>query len=301
MKRPGLWSFPCYPLSDSEMDIRLDRRRFLAAGAVLPVGVSKATNLLSDDPPRIRFAVKYNMVTEKLSVTEKFALLRDVGFDGVEVNVRDRRMASQFGEASKSSGVSVHGVVNSFAPAIATAVEFAHELKADSVLVVAKEDPNRLYAQNFADWQKLVDAALSVAAERRVRILIENVRATFLKTAEEMARFIDSFQTDLVGAYFDTGNAISWTNQSAEHWAKVLGTRIRKIDVKDRGHHEFGDVKLKRAGIVGTDGGEVHWKNVRRELTNIHYRGWATAEVKGGHRNHLRLIQQWMQGLLERV
>ncbi|MBL6911072.1 MAG: TIM barrel protein [Pirellulales bacterium] len=144
--------------------------------------------------------------------------------------------------------------------------------------------------------------AIPIAEKWGVSLCIENVRATFLKTGEEMARFIDSFDSPFVRSYFDIGNSITWTEQSAGHWAQVLGRRIYKLDIKDRGHPEFGDAKLKRAGITtGTDGGEVNWVEVREELNRVSFSGWATAEVTGGDRKRLAGIAGWMRDVLDLV
>jgi len=169
------------------------------------------------------------------------------------------------------------------------------------VLVLAREDPEKSWDENFRHWQEIVRRGIPAAEKHGVRLLIENVRATFLKTAEGMARFIDSFDTPVVGSYFDTGNTITWTEQPAEHWADVLGERIGKLDIKDRGHPEFGDEDLAVEGAVGTDGGEVNWKGVREELAEVNFDGWATAEVAGGDRERLAGIAEWMNQVLRRT
>ncbi len=277
----------------------MNRRTFLcsttaAAAATLLPSIAPAAEFTG----KIRKAVKFAMVNEPLGVTDKFKLLQDMGFDGVEVYTRNREDTRAYRKAIDVTGFPVHGVVNSSDPDIADAVAMAHELGGDGVLVLAKEDPKLSYDDNFKNWQRLVRAAIPAAEKRKVRLLIENVRATFLKTAEGMARFIDSFETPWVGSYYDTGNTITWTEQNAEHWARVLGRRIGKIDIKDRGHKEFGDAKLAKPGVKGTDGGEVHWGNVRQELAQIGFHGWATAEVKGGDRKRLAGIARWMDGVL---
>ena len=271
----------------------ITRRSFVATSLLAPTILTAAR-----PRRRIRIAVKYRMVQEKLSVTDKFKLLRDLGFDGVEVYSRDRDELPAYLTASEKSGLPVHGVVNSSDPDIASAVVMAARLGADSVLVLAREESKRSYDENFAHWQTLVQQALPMAEKHNIRLCIENVRATFLKRAEQMVAFIDSFQSPQVASYYDTGNTITWTEQDAEHWARVLGERIGKIDIKDRGHAEFGDAKLARPGAKGTDGGEVHWVNVRKELAKIDFRGWATAEVKGGDRKRLAGIAKWMDGVL---
>ena len=85
---------------------------------------------------------------------------------------------------------------------------------------------------------------------------------------------------------------------AAEHWARVLGKRIGKVDVKDRGHAEFGDPKQASKTARGTDGGEVNWAGVRKELRAIDYTGFATAEVKGGDRHRLARMAAWMDHVL---
>ena len=114
-----------------------------------------------------------------------------------------------------------------------------------------------------------------------------------------MSRFIDSFDSELVHSYFDLGNTITWTEQPAQHWAKVLGNRIYKLDIKDRGHPEFGEPERKKPGAIGTNGGEVHWSDVRTELEKIGFSGWATAEVPGGDRNRMAGIARWMRDVLD--
>ena len=278
----------------------MTRRTFIQSGALalaaplLPVVSAHGAQFAG----RIKKAVKFSMVNEPLGVTDKFRLLQDLGFDGVEVYTRDRNETGAYRKAVDVTGFPVHGVVNASDPDIAGAVEMAAELGGDSVLVLAREDAKLGYDQNFEHWRKLVRAAIPTAEKRKVRQLIENVRATFLKTAEGMSRFIDSFETPWVGSYFDTGNTITWTEQNAEHWARVLGKRIGKLDIKDRGNKEFGDAKLAKAGVDGTDGGEVHWMNVRKELAKINFRGWSTAEVRGGDRRRLAGIAKWMDRVL---
>jgi L-ribulose-5-phosphate 3-epimerase len=276
----------------------MNRRNFLTSTGLALTAPAFPVDAASNRQRRIKIAVKYAMIQEDLSVNDKFKLLRDLGFDGVEVYTRNRNDESQYLRATQKAGLPVHGVVNASDPDIKGAVEMAANLGATSVLVLAKHDPDKSYQDNFKNWQKLVSSGIAAAEKHGVKLLIENVRATFLKTAKGMAAFIDSFENPMVGSYYDTGNTISWTEQSAEHWAHVLGRRIGKVDVKDRGHAEFGDAKLKSKTARGTDGGEVHWVNVRKELRAVNYSGWGTAEVRGGDRKRLARMATWMDGVL---
>ena len=278
---------------------QLDRRGFFAtACASTLIAVQDPLFAIQLQKKKIRKAVKFQMVTEKISTVDKFKLLKDLGYDGTEIPVGDKYDRREVVRAIETTGLPVHGVINAANPDLRGAIDLAKYFGGDSVLVVADEDQKQTYQQNFQAWQKLIRSAVDHAEKNEVKLLIENVRVTFLKTAEEMARFIDSFGSPYVAAYFDTGNTVTWTQQNAHHWAHVLGKRIGKVDIKDRGHAEYGDQKLRSKTAVGTDGGEVHWQNVRKELANVNFNGWATAEVKGGDRKRLKGIAAWMDQVL---
>ena len=286
---------------------QFDRRQFLKSSAGLAaLGSIPFPHIAAKPGPlsgEIKIAVKYHMIAEPdLSVVEKFRMLKEIGFDGVELKTDDPTDANEFVRAIEQTGLPVHGVINSSNPDIVSAVKLAKRLGGDSVLVLAKEDPKISYDENVRHWQGLVRKALPIAEKSGIYLCMENVRATFLKTGEGMARFIDSFDSPFVRSYYDIGNTITWTEQSAEHWAKALGSRIYKLDIKDRGHREFGDAKQKRKGITtGTDGGEVNWVKVREELNRVSFSGWATAEVAGGDRKRLTGIAGWMRDVLDLV
>jgi L-ribulose-5-phosphate 3-epimerase len=290
--------------------IRYQRRDFMRclSGAMLGAGCGGLGTMELEGADagkfagRIKIAVKYHMIREEgLSVVEKFRLLKEVGLDGTELKTNEKVDPEEVVRAIEETGVPVHGVVNSSDPDISGAVELAKFYGGDSVLVLAAEDERMSYEENFQRWQALMHPAIPLAREHGIKLCIENVRATFLKTAEGMVRFIDSFEApDVVRSYFDTGNTITWTEQSAEHWARVLKKRIYKLDIKDRGHVEFGDNKLAREGVTtGTNGGEVNWKGVREELDEVGFMGWATAEVVGGGRERLAGIAGWMRDVLD--
>lgn len=281
-------------------DQLMDRRRLLilgAAGGFTGFGPLRRS-VAKDDDRQVRIAVKYPMIRESVSVLEKFAILKSAGFQGVEITIAQRNETKEILLAVDATGVVVHGVTHPSSDHYEEPLNLCKAVGGDAVLVVAKLKPNVSYEENFKLAQGFIRKALPQAEKLGIRLLVENVRGSFLKRAEEMARFIDELKSPAVGAYFDTGNAISWTDQTAEHWARVLGRRIVKLDIKDRGHVEFGDPKTRSTDAVGTDGGEVHWENVRRQLERINFRGWATAEVTGGDKARLTRMASWIRGVL---
>ena len=274
----------------------MNRRQFLYSSTSLIAGTANAGYLKG----RVRLAVKYHMIEEPaLTLTEKFAMLREIGFDGTELKTDEKVDYGEVERAIDESGLPAHGIINAGKQEILPALELARRLRSESVLSFAQTQPDLTYDENFAFWQGLIRAALPTAERHGIPICMENVKASFLNRAEEMARFIDSFDSPWVRSYFDLGNTITWSEQPAEHWAKTLGTRIEKLDIKDRGHPVFGETRLKKEGVEGSNGGEVHWERVREQLEKIEFTGWATAEVPGGDRSRLTKMRAWMDDVLD--
>ena len=112
-----------------------------------------------------------------------------------------------------------------------------------------------------------------------------------------MARYIDELDSPFVKAYFDVGNVMRWG--WPQHWIEVLGKRIGKIHIKEYNLK----VAMKTGMIKGFDfplgKGDIDWKRVCEQLKSIDYRGWATAEVRGGDRQRLADISSQMDGVLK--
>ncbi len=278
----------------------LNRRDLLmlgAAGGFTAFG-SLPRLFAKDEKGQIKIAVKYSMIRESVSVQAKFETLKSAGFQGVEITMGQRHELKEIIKAIDTTGVVVHGVVHGSSDEYEEPLNLCKSVGGDAVLVVARLKPELSYDENFKLAQGYLRKAIPRVEKFGVRLLVENVRNSFLKKAEEMARFIDELKSPAVGAYFDTGNSITWTDQTAEHWARVLGPRVAKLDIKDRGHERFGDPKKRSPDAVGTDDGEVHWKKVRKELERIKFAGWATAETKGGDESRLKGMARWMRDIL---
>ena len=247
-----------------------------------------------------RFGIKYSMIRVGKTPEEKLRVAKASGVDGVEISMAQRAFAGRIRRESEKLELPIHGVICPDKSMHMQAIDLCEAVGGNAVLVIAEEKSGVSYRENYALSQAIFRRLVSRAERKNIQLLVENVRASFLKEAEEMARFIDELDSPFVGAYFDTGNAITWTRQSAEYWGDVLSHRIKKVDVKDRGHSVFGDPRLRKLSSVGTDGGEVHWENVRRSLAKINFRGWATAEVAGGDGERLKAINLWMRKVLRK-
>jgi len=289
------------------MKTQTDRRRFIQASGLL-LGGAAASSLLGRTSPaggaepagRIKKALGWDMIQEKLSDEDKFRLVKDVGFEGVEVTVRMPRMSAAetqaLARASEKAGVPIHGVSNGGQGDLPSAIDAAAVFGATTVLHVVRADPNGSFMENYRRTQELIRAAIPHAEKKRIKICIENVWATFLIEPLTMARYVDELGSPWVKCYFDVGNVMRWG--WPQHWIEVLGKRIEKIHIKEYSLK----IGMKEGMLKGFDlpigQGDIDWKRVREQLKAIGFQSWATAEVRGGDRQRLADISAQMDRVL---
>jgi len=124
-------------------------------------------------------------------------------------------------------------------------------------------------------YQRAAEAVkkiLPTAEQTGVAIGIENVWNKFLLSPLEMRDFIDNFNSEMVGAYFDVGN-ILLTGYPCQ-WIRILDKRIKRVHVKDF-KKSVGTVD----GFVDLLEGDVNFENVKKALAEIGYDGYVTAEM----------------------
>ena len=115
-------------------------------------------------------------------------------------------------------------------------------------------------------------SVLPTAEKHRVALCIENVWSKFLLSPTEMARFIDGFGSEYVGAYFDVGNVLAYGYP--EQWIRILGSRIKRVHFKDF-KKAVGDAN----GFCDLLEGDVNWPEVMKALREVGYDGYCTAEM----------------------
>ncbi|MBT5061098.1 MAG: TIM barrel protein [Verrucomicrobia bacterium] len=306
--------------------ISIDRRNFLSLSTVSIAGTMMAgvpgltmASLQADHHNvkgnRIYKSIKMGMFSEKISVHEKFKLMKEMGFDGAELNSPGGVNKEEALNASRELGFPIHGVVDSIHwgirlsdpdPAVRekglqgllTAMKDTHFVGGDAVLLVpgAARDPEK--ESHGHVWTRSIEQikkALPTASKLGVRILIENVWNNFLydpkgdndQSASLLAAYLDEINSPWVGSYFDIGNHQRF-GKPAE-WIRTLGHRIVKLDVKDWGVDN---------GFCKIGEGDVDWADVRSALHQIGYTGWATAEVSGGDRHRIKDISERMDQYL---
>lgn len=283
----------------------------LAAASAFPMSEAKSAE---DSPSRIRKAVKLGMVRTEGTLTEQFQLLKDLGYDGVEVSAPNSMDTKDLLKARDAADLPIHGVVDSVhwrqtlshpdanvraagLDGFRKAIQAAKEYGASSVLLVpavVSEDVS--YKDAYERSQAEIRKALPLAEKLNIQILFENVWNNFLLSPLEMAGYIDEFDSPLVGAYFDVGNIVRYGWPT--HWIEALGDRIGKLDIKEYSR-KLQNSKGPRSGFgVEIGEGDCDWPGVMQALDQIGYSGWATAEVRGGDKDRLADIKSRMDRVL---
>jgi hexulose-6-phosphate isomerase len=280
----------------------MDRRSFLQATSAI-AGVAVAGNQVTAGQftGKITKAVKFHMVTGKQSVEDKFRLVKDLGFDGIEVRTKlgaaNKAGVKSYAAASEKTGLPIHGLIHSSNPDLIGAIDQAKFLGATSVLHVVRYDKKISYMQNYNETQAIIRKAIERAEKQQVMILLENVWASFLIEPLGMARYIDELDSPMVASYFDVGNVVRWG--WPQHWIEVLGKRIKKLDIKEYDLKVAMDEGMRAAFNKPLGEGSIDWGKVREQLAAINYSGWATAEVRGGDQARLADIAKQMDHVLD--
>jgi hexulose-6-phosphate isomerase len=296
-------------------DVMTTRREFLLAAA--GAAAVAATGLASQTKPRLKKAVKYVMVQTKYnSHRKRLALLKELGFQGVEIDSPSRLNLEELVAARDETGVAIHGVVDSAhwrdtlsdpdaavrakgLTALRTAIRDAKTVGADTVLLVpGVVNKDVTYEQCWERSTAEVKKAIPDAEKAGVKIAIEVVWNNFITKPEQLVEYVDQFKSPWVGAYFDCSNMLRYGVPAAT-WIRTLGKRMLKFDFKGYSAAKATPQDPYAGFRVGIGEGDENWPEVLKACGEIGYTGWATAEVKGGDEMWLKDVSERMDRILE--
>jgi hexulose-6-phosphate isomerase len=250
---------------------------------------------------RVKRAVLVSMLPEKLGWNDRFALAKDIGFDGIEMQtMEDQAAAEEVARASQETGLVIHSVMNmahwkyplsSADPEVVrksvagmkTSLTNASLWKAEIVLLVpAVVNPTTSYGEAWArSTQVIRDQLVPLADGFKVKIGIEEVWNKFLLSPLEFNRYIDEFRSPWIKAYMDVGNIVFYGYP--QDWIRTLGRRIARLHLKDfRVDRETGKFEWKNIGE-----GDIDWQAVHAALSEAPFATWCTTELEGGDRAYL--------------
>lgn len=295
----------------------MNRREFLATTATVAstTVLSAVVTAQASPQPLIKKSLKFGMVEESLSILDKFKMLKDIGFDGVELDAPNNLDAKEILNARDKTGLQIPGVVNSAHwkfplsspdPKVReTCVKAMEKALTDCklyggttvLLVPGVVNQDISYQEAYKNSQAEIRKLIPVAEKTGIKIALENVWNNFLISPVEAARYVDEINHPLVGWYFDVGNILryGWP----EHWIEVLGKRIMKVDIKEFSRKKQQDEGLWKGFNVELMEGDCNWPVVNKAFAKIGYSGWASAEVPGGDRKRLEFISQKMDAIFK--
>jgi hexulose-6-phosphate isomerase len=269
----------------------MNRRHFLK----MAMGGTAAAALLSSAsaaPHRnLRKAIMHSTIGVKGSVLEKYRVMKEAGFEGVEpmggMN-RDEVLAAlkETGLQAASVCCHTHWEKPLSAPDEATrkigfdglvqSLQDAKAYGASSVLLVPGVARDGVtYQQCFERSIVEIKKAIPVASEAGVKIAIENVGNNFIMSPEQAIEYLDAINSEWVGWHFDIGNA--GRVGPAQRWINLLGKRIIRIHVKDFTAQSAAS-GTRTGGRPKLLDGDTNWPAVMKALDEAGYSGWAISE-----------------------
>ena len=224
----------------------LSRRRFVQLAAVaaassplLARGAESSEGYLNG---RLYKTLKIGMVRVGKTLEEKFAIAKEAGFDGIELNAPTLNI-EEVRAAIKATGLPVDGTVNAghwsvrhtdaddatrakALESLKQALRQTHAVGGNSVLLVVGVGTDGPEEEIWKRSVENISKAVPLAAELGIHIAIENVWNKFCydhdgdhtQTADKFVKYVDDFHSPWVGMQFDIGN--HWKYGSMGDWIR---------------------------------------------------------------------------------
>ncbi|MEI6714822.1 MAG: sugar phosphate isomerase/epimerase family protein [Verrucomicrobiota bacterium] len=300
----------------------MNRRTFMHLGSVMASAaclpfLGTAVYGAVSKKRMLKKAVNLSMIkVPGASVTDKFLLARDAGFDGIELNLPDEALdLDVLLKAKAASGLEVASIIctpqwkfplSDPDPAnrertirgLQFDLEIAGQLGCKRVLLVpgvVTEDVD--YAQCWERAIVGIRRCLDAAEKAQCHIAVENVWNQFIMNPVDAVRFLDEINSPWVGWHFDVGNCV--VNSWPEHWPHILGKRILNVHIKEFSRKKAKDEGLWKGFGAELGEGDVNWSKVMKALDEVGYQGYGIVEVPGGDAERLRFLSARMDQLFE--
>lgn len=294
----------------------MDRRRFLTIAGAGAFAAASAT-VLAQAPAKkrpLKKAVNLGMVkADGGSVLDKFKIIKEAGFQGVELNRPDAIPMDELQKAKAETGLEIAGIIctthwgkplshpdekvrEQGFKGLELALKDAGELGCTRVLLVPGVVNKEVrYDECWKRSQELIKRAIPIAEAAKCKIAIENVWNQFLLSPMEAARYVDELNSPWVGWHFDIGNIVTfgWPEQ----WIRILGPRVLNLHLKEFSRKKRDAEGLWKGFGVELGEGDVGWPDVMKALDEIGYQGYGIAEVPGGDAARIKFLSDRIEQL----
>ena len=271
---------------------------------------------ISPNPIKIKKGLGYYMIKEELSVLDKFKLVKDLGFDGIEFNSPLEIPIQELLNARDKTGIEIPSTVNKdhwgkplsdpdpavrnfTIESVAKSLQQTKELGGDTVLVVPGVVSDTVsYKTAYDNALDSIKRLIPHAEKTGIKIGIENVWNNLILSPIEAKDFLDKINHPLVGWYFDLGNILryGWP----EHWLEILGDKVFKLHVKEFSKKIMNEQGLGKGFGIELTEGDVNWSKVIKAINDIDYKGeYMTLEVGSGDRNFLKKVSEQLDRIIQ--
>ena len=304
------------------------RRDFIKSATVLTTGMVAAPGLVSAEnissfarekepakAVKMKKALGYGMIQDELSLVDKFKMVKEIGFDGIEFNSPLEFPVDELLRARDISGIELPTTVkkdhwklplSSPDPAVRKKIlesvtQSLKDTKAiggDTVLVVpGVVNKESSYEEAYYTALYAIKELIPAVESTGVKIGLENVWNNFLLSPLEAKQFVDDINCPLIGWWFDIGNVLryGWPEQ----WIKTLNKRIVKLHLKEFSIKKMNEEGLWKGFDVDIEKGDDDWPAVMKAVSEVGYSGgWITAEVSGGGKEKLAKLSRDMDKVI---
>lgn len=271
---------------------------------------------ISSNPIKIKKGLGYYMIKEELSVLDKFKLVKDLGFDGIEFNSPLEIPIQELLNARDKTGIEIPSTVNKdhwgkplsdpdpavrnfTIESVAKSLQQTKQLGGDTVLVVPGVVSDTVsYKTAYDNALDSIKRLIPHAEKTGIKIGIENVWNNLILSPIEAKDFLDKINHPLVGWYFDLGNILryGWP----EHWLEILGDKVFKLHVKEFSKKIMNEQGLGKGFGIELTEGDVNWSKVMKAINDIDYKGeYMTLEVGSGDRNFLKKVSEQLDRIIQ--
>lgn len=278
----------------------------------------------------------FTVMMPELGIAESAALLKSLGYDGVEWRVhsvpspfpekpdfwRGNRAtidietittkAPEIRRMTEDAGLEIVGLGTylgyKLKDDIARCMEAARIMGCPSIRV---SPPNYDGSVNYNDlYEETLDGYAhveSLAREFGVRANIEIHHGNMCSSASLTYRLVSNFDPDHIGVIFDPGNMICEGHENWQLGLELLGPYLSHVHVKNAAWTESGvsesGEKLWKSQMVAMKEGIVNWADVLLALGKIGYRGWLSFEDFGPGNTRAKLTDDiaYIKALVSRL